>query len=91
MNRGPYENESITWKTLGDNTQEAAWRVLERWMFPEHAKEMASAWSPASASQFPLLPKAVEYKASWTQNDTQSMHSTAQRAGAPRFQDKGDI
>ena len=91
MNRGPCENVNVAWKTLGDNTEEAAWRVLERLMFPEQAKEMASTWSPASASQFPLLRKSVEYKASWTQNDTQSMPSTAQRVGAPRFQDKGDI
>lgn len=92
MNRDSYENESRAWKTLGDNTQEAALEGAGKIAVPRASKGHGiSLPSSLSASQFLLLPKAVEYKATWMQNDTQAMHSTAQKAEAPQFQDKGDI
>lgn len=77
MNRGPYENESVVWKTFRDNTQEAALEGAGKITVPRASKV------DGISLALLLLSKAIEYKASWAQNDAQTMHSTAQRAEAP--------
>lgn len=67
MNKDSYENESRAWKTLGDNTQEAALEGAGKTAVPRASEGHGiSLPTSLSASHFLLLPKAVEYEALWT-------------------------